>query len=300
MHERMEHSNRSNEQQHSSNVLPFHFPPGHNRGDVLPQPAAHGGGGVQLEFRNVSLQDTASGEWLLNGISFHVRPGTRVGIVGPIGSGKMSLLNLLTRFHRPSRGDILLNGKDTREYELAYLRQQFSIVPREPALCNASMAANIACADPQASRAAVMRAATLADAHRFIESLPLGYDTMLEEGGSELSPGERHLVAIARAFLKQAPMLVLDEPAGTEGPRFEQLISDAMDRLMAGRISFTIAHRISTLERCDMVLVLKNGTLEAVCTGDDYAKTPRLRRPPGSAPSSTDRLTCGPVLMRLE
>ena len=295
----MEHSNRSNEQHPFSNVLRFHSPPGHNRGVGLPQPAARGRGGVQLEFRNVSLQDTASGEWLLNDISFHVRPGTRVGIVGPIGSGKMSLLNLLTRFHRPSHGSILLDGKDLREYEFAHLRRQFSIVPREPALCNSSVAANIACADPQASRAAVIRAATLADAHGFIESLPHGYGTIL--GGTELSSGERHLVAIARAFLKQAPMLVLDEPAGTEDPRFEQLISNAMDRLMAGRTSFTIAHRISTLERCDLVLVLKNGTLEAVCTGDDYAKAPRLTRvAPGSLPSSADMLTPGPVLMRLE
>ena len=287
----MGHSDQhSSEQQKSRNVLQFVAPRGHRAGG-------------EVEFRNVSFQDTANGQPALTDISFYVRPGTRVGIVGPSGSGKINLLNLLTRFHAPSNGAILLDGKLLHEYELAGLRRQFSIMPRDPMLWATTVEGNIACDDPQASRADVVRAARLASAHEFIEALPQGYDTMLGEGGAELSPGERQRLAIARAFLKDAPMLVLDEPDDTEDLPTEQLLVEALDRLMAGRTSFTIAHRISTLECCDMVLVLKNGALDAVCTGDDYAKVPRLARPaPGPVPSSVPRLvdllTPGPVLVQ--
>jgi len=299
----MDHSSYYGEQHHYSKVLRFHLSAvdSRARGEGSPHPPAFGPCGLGIEFSKVSFQDGASGDELLTNISFHVRPGARVGIVGPSGSGKMNLLNLLTRLHEPAAGAILLDRKDVREYEHDALRRQFSIVPHDPMLLASTVAANIACADPQASRAQVVRAAKSANAHDFIESLPRGYETLLGEGGATLSPGERHRLAIARAFLKNAPMLVLDESAGTEDFATEQLIVDALDRLMAGRTSLTIAYRISTLERCDMVLVLKKGSLDAVCTGDDYAKVPRLSRlAPGSVPRSIDMLKPGPVLVRID
>ena len=279
----------SREQRHSRNVLRFGTPRDHFRA------------GGELEFRNVSFQNTAAGQAALTDISFHVRPGTRVGIVGPSGSGKMALLNLLTRFHAPSEGVILLDGRELREYELAELRRQFSIVPRDPMLLASSVADNIACADPQSSRGDVVRAAKLANAEEFIEALPQGYETRLGEGGVQLSPGKRQRLAIARASLKNAPIVLFDEPSGNGEAPAEQLIVDALDRLTAGRTNFTIAHQISTLECCETVLVLKNGLLDAVCTGEDFASVPRRRRrSPESVPSSMNVLTSGPVLVRIE
>jgi ATP-binding cassette subfamily B protein len=173
-------------------------------------------------------------------------------------------VNLLTRFYDPTDGTILIDGTDLREYNLAELRQQFSIVLQEPMLFSTSVAGNIAYADPQASRAEVMRAAKLANAHEFIQRLPQGYDTEIGEGSGGLSGGERQRLAIARAFLKNTPMLILDEPTSAVDLRTERLIMEALDKLMAGRTAFMIAHRLSTLERCDKVLVLQNGSLQSI------------------------------------
>ena len=261
----------------------------------------HGRAQGEVEFRNVSFQYTAGGRKILNHISFHVRPGMRVGVVGPSGSGKSTLVNLLTRFYEPSDGDILIDGTDLREYKLAELRQQFSIVLQDPMLFSSTVAGNIAYANPQASRADVVRAAKLANAHEFIEHLPQGYDTMMGEGGAGFSGGERQRLAIARAFLKDTPMLILDEPTSAVDMHTEQFIMQALDTVMAGRTTFMIAHRLSTLERCDMVLVLQNGSLHSVCTGDDEARVPLRARPiPGGVPRSVDMLAPGPVLVRME
>ena len=290
VHDFMGHSyQHSSERPQSRKILRFQGPPAHSR--------VRGA----VEFRNVSSQDTESGHSALTGISFFARPGTRVAVVGPSGSGKVNLLNLLTGFHLPCAGAVLLDGIELREYELSELRRQFSIVPREPILLSSTVADNIAIARPEVSRADIVRAARSANAHEFIEALPQGYETKLGEGGAELTLAERQRLAIARALLKDAPIAVLDEPPVTEDLRSEQLIAEAMDRLLAGRTSFTIAHRISTLERCDMVLVLKSGSLDAVCTGGDYATVPRLpRRATVSVPRSIDMLTPGPVLVRME
>jgi ATP-binding cassette subfamily B protein len=193
--------------------------------------------------------------------------------MGPSGSGKSTLVNLLTRFYDPSGGAILIDGTDLREYNLAELRQQFSIVMQEPMLFSTTVAGNIAYADPQASRAEVVRAATLANAHDFIYRLPQGYDTLIGDGATRLSGGERQRLAIARAFLKGAPMLILDEPTSAVDTRTEQLIMEALDKLMVGRTTFMIAHRLSTLERCDAVLVLKSGALQAIVNTVDEART---------------------------
>jgi ATP-binding cassette, subfamily B, bacterial len=249
----------------------------------------------EVEFRNVSFQYTAGGRSVLNDISFHVRPGMRVGLVGPSGSGKSTLVNLLTRFYDPSDGAILIDRTDLRAYNLAELRQQFSIVLQEPMLFSTTVAGNIAYADPQASRAEVVRASKLANAHEFIERLPQGYDTPMGDGAAGLSGGERQRLAIARAFLKDTPMLILDEPTSAVDMRSEQLIMDSLNTLMAGRTTFMIAHRLSTLERCDAVLVLQNGCLQTITNTVDDARTQLLAN---SRPRSVDIFAPGPVLVR--
>jgi ATP-binding cassette subfamily B protein len=251
----------------------------------------------EVEFRNVFFQYTAGGRSVLHDVSFHVRPGMRVGLVGPSGSGKSTLVNLLTRFYDPSDGAILIDGTDLREYNLAGLRQQFSIVLQEPMLFSTTVAGNIAYADPQASRANVIRAAKLANADEFIQRLPQGYDTLIGDGGTRLSGGERQRLAIARAFLKDAPMLILDEPTSAVDVRTEELIMEALETLMEGRTTFMIAHRLSTLERCDMVLVLQNGSLSAITDTVDEARGKLCARP---IPRSFEMLTPGPVLVRSE
>jgi len=251
----------------------------------------------EVEFRNVSFQYTAGGRSVLNNISFHIRPGTRVGVVGPSGSGKSTMVNLLTRFYDPSDGAILIDGTDLRDYNLAELRQQFSIVPQEPMLFSTTVAGNIAYGDPQASRAEVVRASKLANAHEFIERLPQGYDTLMGEGGAGLSGGERQRLAIARAFLKDTPMLILDEPTSAVDTRTEELIMEALNRLMAGRTTFMIAHRLSTLERCDSVLVLQNGSLQTITNTVDEARTHMLA---SIGPRAVDIAAPRPVLVRFE
>jgi ATP-binding cassette subfamily B protein len=251
----------------------------------------------EVDFRNVSFQYTAGGRSVLNDISFHVRPGMRVGVVGPSGSGKSTLVNLLTRFYDPSSGSILIDGTDLREYNLADLRQQFSIVLQEPMLFSTTVAGNIAYADPQASRAEVVRASKLANAHEFIQRLPQGYDTPIGDGAAALSGGERQRLAIARAFLKSTPLLILDEPTSAVDLRTEQLIMEALNNLMAGRTAFMIAHRLSTLERCDAVLVLQNGSLQTITSTVDEAKR-HLLATAGGRP--LEMKVPGPVLVRSE
>jgi ATP-binding cassette, subfamily B, bacterial len=249
----------------------------------------------EVEFRNVSFHYTAGGRGVLQDISFHVRPGMRVGVVGPSGSGKSTLVNLLTRFYDPTDGSIRIDSTDLREYNLAGLRQQFSIVLQEPMLFSTTVAGNIAYADPRASRAQVIAAAKLANAHEFIQRLPQGYDTPLGDGGTGLSGGERQRLAIARAFLKDAPMLILDEPTSAVDVRTEELIMEALDCLMDGRTTFMIAHRLSTLERCDMVLVLQNGSLRAVTSTVDEARRHLCAT---TVSRGFEMLTPGPVLVR--
>ena len=160
-----------------------------------------------------------------------------------------------------------------------------------------TVAGNIAYADPQASRAEVVRASKLANAHEFIERLPQGYDTLMGDGAASLSGGERQRLAIARAFLKSTPLLILDEPTSAVDLRTEQLIMEALDNLMAGRTAFMIAHRLSTLERCDAVLVMQNGSLQTITGTVDEAKRHLLAT---SGTRSVDMQTPGPVLVRYE
>jgi ATP-binding cassette subfamily B protein len=204
---------------------------------------------------------------VLEDVSIHVAPGTRLGVAGATGAGKTTLVSLLNRFNDPTRGRILLDGVDLREYRLADLRQQFAIVLQEPLLFSTSIGENIAYARPEAGFDDIVAAATAAGAHDFIEALPDGYDTLVGERGVRLSGGERQRVSLARAFLKDAPVLILDEPTSAVDTRTEKVIMEAMYRLMDGRTTFLIAHRLSTLKGCDERLRIGSGRITRMTEG---------------------------------
>jgi ATP-binding cassette subfamily B protein len=213
-----------------------------------------------IEFRDVGF--AYDGENLvLDGVSFAIEAGTRLGIAGRTGAGKSTLMSLLMRFYDPSRGQILLDGVDLRDYKLAELRNQFAIVMQDPVLFSTSIAENIAYGRPGASFQDIVTAAKVANAHDFIVALPNGYDTLVGERGLRLSGGERQRIALARAFLKDAPILILDEPTSAIDVATEALIMEAMQRVMAGRTTLMIAHRLSTLDVCDARLVIEHGRL---------------------------------------
>jgi ATP-binding cassette subfamily B protein len=198
---------------------------------------------------------------VLHDISFEIGPGTHLGIAGTTGAGKTTLVSLLTRFYDPTAGQILLDGIDLRDYKLADLRNQFAIVLQEPVLFSSSIAENIAYARLGASDHEIVAAAKAANAHEFIADLPQGYETLVGERGMRLSGGERQRISLARAFLKDAPILLLDEPTSSVDTKTEAAIMEAMERLMHGRTTFMIAHRLGTLANCDTRLQIEQGRL---------------------------------------
>jgi ATP-binding cassette subfamily B protein len=213
-----------------------------------------------IEFDNVSFGYDGITPVVYN-ISFRVPAGARIGIKGRTGSGKSTLMNLLMRFYDPLSGRILLDGIDLRDYRLSSLRDQFSIVLQDPLLLSTSISENIAYARPGASEQEIVEAARAANADEFIREFPKGYDTQVGERGLMLSGGQRQRIALARAFLKSAPILILDEPTSSVDIKTESKIIEAMDRLMEHRTTFMIAHRLSTLRSCDLELELENGWL---------------------------------------
>lgn len=223
-----------------------------------------------VTFQNVTFEYPTSGRALDN-VSFEIEAGTRVGIIGPSGSGKSTLVNLLTRFYDPVSGEIMLDGCDLRRYKLADVRGQFSIILQEPVVFSATVAENIAYGRNDATRQEIMEAAKAARAHDFIMALPDGYDTKVGEAGCRLSGGQRQRLAIARAFLKDAPILIFDEPTSAIDIHTEEEIMHATEQLIRGRTTFVIAHRLSTVKECDLLLVLKQGRLVAITTNFDEA-----------------------------
>lgn len=213
-----------------------------------------------IEFRGVTFAYGNNG-LVLDDVSFRVAPGTRLGIAGRTGAGKTTLVSLVTRFYDPTEGQVLLDGVDLRDYRLEDLRDQFAIVLQEPVLFSTTIAENIAYARPGARHDEVVAAARAANVHDFIASLPRGYETLVGERGMRLSGGERQRIALARAFLKDAPVLVLDEPTSSVDVATEAGIMEAMERLMAGRTTLMIAHRLSTLEVCDAWIEVENGRI---------------------------------------
>ena len=196
---------------------------------------------------------------VLHRVSFAAPPGTRVGIRGTTGAGKSTLMGLLMRFYDPTDGMIMLDEVDLRDYSLDDLRRQFAIVLQEPVLFSTSISENIAYGRPEATREEIVEAARLANAHDFISALPEGYDTPVGERGMRLSGGERQRISLARAFLKDAPLLILDEPTSSVDVKTEGVIIDAMNRLMQGRTTFIISHRLDALAGCDMQVELEKG-----------------------------------------
>ena len=207
----------------------------------------------EIEFDNVSFE-YEPGRAILRELTLSIPAGTRVGLAGKTGVGKSTMLHLLSRFFDPASGRILLDGIDLRAYRVSDLRLQYAIVLQEPMLFSTSIGDNIAYARPSASREDVIEAARAANAHEFISRLPAGYDTLVGERGMRLSGGERQRIALARAFLKDAPLLLLDEPTSSVDTRTEAGILEALERLMRGRTSFMVAHRLGTLRSCDLLI----------------------------------------------
>jgi ATP-binding cassette subfamily B protein len=228
------------------------------RPGAYPLPRAAG----RVEFRNVSFAYDRDRPVLAH-VSFEVGPGGRVGIAGRTGAGKSTLMNLLTRFYDPTEGAILLDAVDLREYRLADLRNQFAIVLQEPVLLSATIAENIAYGRPAAKLTEIIEASKAADIHHFVRNLPDRYDTQVGERGMTLSGGERQRICIARAFLKDAPILILDEPTSSVDLTTESTIMEALERLMVGRTTFVIGHRLSTLDACNLRLQVDEGRVAA-------------------------------------
>jgi ATP-binding cassette subfamily B protein len=236
-----------------------------------PHRATHGGPVAgQVSFHGVSFEYPSAGR-VLEDIAFDIPAGARVGIIGPSGSGKSTLVNLLTRFYDPCCGEITLDGRDLRDYSLEDLRSQFSIILQEPVVFSATVAENIAYGQPDASRDEIIAAARAARAHDFIMGLPKGYDTKVGDGGCRLSGGERQRLAIARAFLKNAPVLIFDEPTSAIDVQTEREIMQATEELVRGHTTFVIAHRLNTVKSCDLLLVLKQGRLLTLTSDFDIA-----------------------------
>src|SRR6266704_398703 len=216
-----------------------------------------------IAFRNVWFEYTKDHS-VLRDISFELPPGNRLGVVGPTGSGKTTLSTLLLRLFDPTKGEITLDDIDLKDYKLADLRNQYAVVHQETVLFSTSVAENIRFAKPNATMDEVIAAATAAKAQDLITNLPNGYDTLVGERGMKLSGGERQRISLARAFLKDAPILILDETTSSLDVHTESAILDTIQELMKGRTTMMIAHRPSTLRDCNMILVLEDGRVNRV------------------------------------
>ena len=213
-----------------------------------------------VSFRNVTFGYRAD-KPVLKHIRLDIPAGTTVAVVGPTGSGKTTLINLLTRFYDVQAGEILLDGHDLREYRLGELRRAFGVVLQDTALFAATIRENISYGHEKVSQEAVEAAAKVAGADSFIRRLPRGYDTVLQQGGGELSQGERQLLTIARAVLNRAPIMILDEATSSVDTVTEQHIRRAMLAITQGRTSFIIAHRLSTIRDSDLILLIRDGQI---------------------------------------
>ena len=231
--------------------------------DQAPDARALGRAAGAVTFDDVAFAYPGAAP-VFEGVSVEVPAGARVGIVGPTGAGKSTLLGLLPRLYDPTAGRVLLDGADLRDLRLADLRRQFAIVLQDPVLFAGSVAENVAYGRPEAGPDEIREAARRANAHDFVEALPGGYDAPVGDRGMRLSGGERQRVSLARAFLRDAPVLLLDEPTSAVDVATERLVMDAVDRLMEGRTTFMISHRPDTLDRCDLVLRVGGGGVEVL------------------------------------
>ncbi len=248
-----------------------------------PRDLTHGEVRGAITFEDVVFGYDASRQ-VLKGVSFHARAGEVVAVVGATGAGKTTLVSLVPRFYDPSAGRVLLDGIDLREFRLKGLRQQVAMVLQPPLVFPTTVRENIAYGRPEATPAQIEEAARLAQLAGFLERQPVGLETVVGESGATLSAGEQLRITIARAILRDAPILILDEPTSALDATTEALVMQGLERLMAGRTTFVIAHRLSTVRRADVILVLEDGRIveqgpfaELVARGGHFARLHRTQ-----------------------
>jgi ATP-binding cassette, subfamily B, bacterial MsbA len=224
----------------------------------------------RIEFRNVSFsyEDAA----ILEKINLVIEKGKTVALVGSSGAGKSTLADLVPRFHDVTGGQLLIDGVNIKDYSLKSVREQMSIVTQEPILFNDTIAANISLGKPEASLEEIMRAAQIANAHHFIMQKENGYETNIGDRGNKLSGGERQRLTIARAVLKNPPILILDEATSSLDTESERLVQDAINKMMEHRTSIVIAHRLSTIRHADEIIVLQKGRIVERGTHDELIR----------------------------
>ncbi len=232
-------------------------------------------GNIAFEEVGFSYPD---GTRVLHDIEFEARPGQMIALVGLTGAGKTTLVSLIPRFYNPTVGRVLIDGRDVRQYRIRSLREQISIVLQDPVLFSGTIADNLRYGRLDATPEEIERAARAAHAHEFISRLPKGYDTEIAEAGGGLSGGERQRLSVARAILKNAPILVLDEPTSSLDAISEEIVFAALRRLRAGRTTIVIAHRLSTVRDADRILVLDGGRIAAQGRHDELLKSSQLYR----------------------
>ena len=222
----------------------------------------------KVEFDKVSFGYNQD-QLILKDVSFQIQPGQVAAFVGPTGGGKSTIISLIARFYDPISGVVRIDGADIRSYTMNSLRRQISFVLQETLLFHAPVWENIAYGRPEANREEIIQAAKLANAHQFIEQMPEGYDTMIGERGVTLSGGQRQRIAIARAVIRNTPILVLDEPTSGLDAASEQVVFEALGHLMEGRTSIVIAHHLATVRHADVIFVVKDNTLVERGTHDE-------------------------------
>jgi len=232
--------------------------------DAIDAPPVRG----EIEFEHIAFAYDVKNP-VLQDVSFTIKPGQLVGIVGPTGSGKSTVVSLIPRFYDPVKGTVKIDGHDLRDFKLKALREQIGYVLQDTVLFRGTIADNIAFGRPTASRAEIIAAAELANAHEFISKMAQGYDTMVGERGSTLSGGQRQRIGIARVMVRNNPILLLDEPTAALDSESEKLVIEALERLMKGRTVITIAHRLTTIRDADQIIVIAGGVVAESGTHDE-------------------------------
>jgi subfamily B ATP-binding cassette protein MsbA len=232
---------------------------------------------------------------VLRDINLTISHGQRVGLCGPTGGGKSTVLSLIPRYYDPTAGRVLIDGVDIKDYKLDMLRAQIGFVLQETVLFAGTIRDNIAYGRPEATQAEIIEAAKMANAHEFILQMPHGYESLVGERGLTLSGGQRQRIGIARAIVRNAPILILDEPTAALDTESEKLVMDALELLMKGRTVITIAHRLSTIRDADKIIVLKGGVIaeegshnELIKRNEIYAGLYRIQVGVSPAPETLD------------